>query len=92
MCATEHSVAGSINIIVEAASKYRTLGNNLLNSPNGTTVQTIELKHKDPSDIVYDIFQRWLSRDVTATWKKLVQCLKDTSLNTLAKDIEDCLH
>ena len=69
------------------------LGNILLNSPDGAAVQIIEMRHRgDPYDIVYDIFQKWLTRDVTATWKKLVQCLRDVKLNTLAKDIEDHLH
>ena len=68
------------------------LGNILLNSPDGTAVKIIELKHRDPYDIVYDIFQKWLTSDATATWKKLVQCLRDVKLNTLAKDIEDCLN
>ena len=68
------------------------LGNILLNSQDGTEVQNIELEHKNPYDIVYEIFRKWLTSDVTPTWKKLVQCLRDVELNILAKDIEDCLH
>ena len=84
--------SGDINIIEEATSKYRTLGNILLNSPNGTAVQRFEQMHSDPCDIVHDIFRAWLTRDETATWKKLVQCLRHAELNPLAKKIEDRLH
>ena len=41
---------------------------------------------------LFDIFQKWLTSDVTATWKKLVQCLRDVDLHPLAKDIEDSLQ
>ena len=43
------------------------------------------------NDVVYEIFQTWLVEDADATWGKLVQCLKEASLNSLAKEIESHL-
>ena len=85
--------SGGINILTKAASRYRMLGTILLNSPDGTEVQIIEQRHgKDPYNTTYDIFQKWLTSDEEASWKKLVQCLRDVELNVVAKDIEDYLH
>ena len=71
------------------------LGNILLNSHDGAQVKALEILHKyNPEHIIYDIFQKWLCTDEKATWRKLVQSLRgaSTELNTLAKDIEDCLQ
>ena len=71
------------------------LGNILLNSDDGAQVQALELQYKsNPEHIIYDIFRKWLCTDKEATWRKLVQSLRDASIefNTLAKDIEDCLQ
>ena len=46
---------------------------------------------KNADDILYAIFQEWLTVDKDASWKKLVQCLKDVGLNSLATDIEQNL-
>ena len=86
--------SGYINILTQAASHYQMVGNILLNSSDGATVRMIELHHnKDPQRIIYDIFQIWLTQDPKASWRILVQCLRDAAeeLNTVAKDIEDNL-
>ena len=85
----------NINILVSASCHCRTLGNILLNSRDGVEVRAIESKHNmDLKNVLYDIFQKWLHTDEKATWRKLVQSLRhaSTELNTLAKDIEDCLQ
>ena len=84
--------SGDVNIMQAVAPRYRELGNILLNSPDGTRVATIELYHQyRPESIIYDIFQKWVTEDTTATWGKLVQCLRDIGLHPLAFHIESCL-
>lgn len=86
--------SGYIDILTQAASHYQTVGNILLNSPDGARVRVIELRHnRDPYPIIYDIFQIWLSSDETASWRKLVLCFRDAAdeLSTVAKDIENTL-
>lgn len=78
--------------MTKVAPHYKKVGNILLNSPDGAEIEIIKVEHKDPHDIVYTIFQKWLTSDATASWKKLVQCLEDVRLNALAKEIKDCLH
>ena len=71
------------------------LDNILLNSQDGAQVKALEIQHKMNLEyITYDIFQKWLQFDKEATWRKLVHSLRhaSTELNTLAKDIEDCLQ
>ena len=86
---------GNINILVSAQCHHRMLGNILLNSQDGAQVKALEIQHKMNLEyIIYDIFQKWLGLDKEATWRKLVHSLRhaSTELNTLAKDIEDCLQ
>ena len=83
-----------VNIMQKVAAHYRELGNILLNSPNGTRVTNIEMNvsHQgDPEKFIYDIFQKWIKEDTSATWGKLVQCLKDINLDSLALKIESSL-
>ena len=78
----------------EVAPHYQELGNILLNSPNGNRVKIIEItvSHQGkPEKFIYDIFQNWINEDTSATWGKLVQCLKDINLHSLAFEIESCL-
>ena len=81
-----------INIMQEVAPKYKHLGNILLQNPSGARVQVMERSHAhNVDDVVYDIFQKWLVEDANATWSKLVKCLKEASLNSLAQEIGTCL-
>ena len=78
--------SGDINIMQEVVPRYQQLGNILLQSPNGARVLGIERsKPHNVNDVVYEIFRQWLEEDADATWNKLVQCLKDANLSSLAK-------
>ena len=71
----------------EVVPRYQQLGNILLQSPNGTRVLGIERsKPHNVNDVVYEMFQQWLEEDADGTWNKLVQCLKDANLSSLAKN------
>ena len=53
----------------------------------------IEMTNKNKTDdVIYDIFQKWLVEDTDATWGKLVQCLVQADLISLAQDIGSCLE
>ena len=85
--------SGDINISEQVTPKYRQLGNILLNNANGVRVQAIEMYNNSRMDsVVYDIFQKWLVEDSDATWGKLVQCLMQAGLISLAQDIDSCLE
>lgn len=86
-------ISGDINVLTKTALHYKTLGHFLLNSSDGVEVLVVENKHQgNPKDIILDMFQTWLQRDETASWKVLVGYLRSVELNSLAKDIEDTLH
>ena len=76
----------------EVVPQYKRLGNILLKCPKGVKVLAMEKSHAHNVDgVVYDIFQKWLVEDADATWSKLVSCLKEANLHSLAQEIESCL-
>ena len=76
----------------KVVSQYKLLGNILLKDPDGVRVLAMEKSHAyNVDDVVYDIFQKWCEEDADATWHKLVKCLKEANLNSLAQEIERCL-
>ena len=80
---------GDINIIQQTAARYRDIGILLLNDRNGAIVDGIkESARGDPTAAVDMIYTQWIREDVDCSWKKLTQCFRDCSLNTLASDIE----
>ena len=84
--------SGDIKIMQEVVSRYKQLGNILLQSPNGDKVLGIEKsKHYAVNDVVYEIFRQWIKEDVDATWGKLVECLKNANLSPLAQKLSSCL-
>ena len=73
-------------------AKYKTFGIILLNDSDGRTVDTISTNEEgDTEDINIEILKRWVqgAGRQPATWRTLVQVLKQSSLTTLAKEIED---
>ena len=79
-----------LNIIVESAPHYKEIGTLLLNDKKGNIVQGIaEEMRCTPERIMTKIYEKWLGKN--ATWKGLIQCLRDCDLNTIAQDIEDGL-
>ena len=83
--------SGKINIMQEVVPQYKQLGNILLQDPKGVRVMAIEKTHLHVDDVVYEIFQTWLIKEVDATWGKLVQCLEEVDLSPLAAKINSCL-
>ena len=52
-------------------------------------MQPIEVFNNGRVDyVIYDIFQKWLAEDTVATWGKLVLCLQQAGLTSLAQDVE----
>ena len=88
-----HAHTGVINIIKDISPYYREVGTILLNDETGNKVATIKANcHDEGDEITHNIFKKWINEDPDATWSKLIQCLKDANLHSLAKKIEDSLH
>ena len=84
--------SGSINILEKVGSKFKEIGNILLQSDDGAKVKTIEMsKNGDVDNIVHEIFRKWINESVESTWGHLVQCLRDVNLDPLADKIDRCL-
>ena len=69
------------------SSDYKIFGIQLLKDEDGNTVKNIETARiQNPVDITLEILRMWLQgtgrRPVT--WSTLVECLKETKLNTAA--------
>ena len=80
-----------LNIIVESAPHYKEIGTLLLNDKKGNIVQGIaEEMRCTPKRIMTKIYEKWLEKE-NASWKGLIQSLRDCDLNVIAQDIEDGL-
>ena len=74
-----------IRIVEESAAKYRQIGVFLLRDDNGARVSAIE--QSDRVTTVTIIYQQWMQEDEDHSWEKLIQCLRDVQLNSLARDL-----
>ena len=84
-----------INIPEEIGTNYKMFGTLLLEDDTGAIVSGIELaKMHAAAEINEAILQKWIGGKGQApfTWDTLVQCLRDTELNTLANEIEEVLQ
>ena len=81
-----------LKIIERTAARYSTLGVFLLNDHDGSRVKRIEMSnHYKPEAIMTEVFQEWIGTDSEHTWRRLVGCLNDCSLKTLARDVKEAL-
>ena len=82
---------GPIKILEQIAAHYQVFGLFLLNDTNGALVSAIQREYFHvPIDITRAILRQWLQtgEPSTVTWRVLVQCLRDSELNSLASEIE----
>ena len=81
-----------INICQEAAYRFMQIGNHLLQDKTGAIMQSIRKAcHYQPEDALHQVFCKWLQQDADQSWSKLLQCLQDCQLNTLAHNISIAL-
>ena len=76
----------------EVSSKWHDLGLELLEQEDEERLN--EIKINNPSDVgecCKEMFQLWLRKCTNATWKQLIQALKEVELNNLATTIEGML-
>ena len=80
--------SGNINIPEKIGTNFRVFGIHLLNDENGERVESIA---RENSDVSLTILSRWLRGEgmQPATWRKLIQVLRDSNLSALAEDIEN---
>ena len=82
----------SIGIHKRIGAKYKTFGIILLNDSDGRTVDIISTSEEGDAEYInIEILKRWVqgAGRQPATWRTLIQVLKQSSLTTLAKEIED---
>ena len=85
----------ALNLIKKIGCEYQTLGILLLEDEDGAEVKKITYeKQSRTEDIVIDIFSKWLiGRGIEpVTWCTLVDVLKKSGHQSLAKDIEGLKH
>ena len=71
-------------------NKMKNLAINMFGDINN--LDNIEFKcNKDPPCMKTDLFKVWLEINDQATWKMLIQILRDIQLNLLAKKIESII-
>ena len=88
--------SGSIRIMQQIGTSYRSLGLFLLEDANGAVTQAIrdQYPHHDAATINYEILQRWIQGKgmQPVQWSTLIDVLKKIELSELAKQIEDSLQ
>ena len=88
--------SGSVNIMEQIGTSYRSLGLFLLEDANGVVTKAIrdQYPHHDAATINYEILQRWIQGNwrQPVQWSTLIDVLKKIELSRLAKEIEDNLQ
>ena len=82
---------GFIDIPQKIGGHYKNFGMLLLNDDDGNKVTNIEIsKRGNPVDITVEILYQWRQGKgkLPVTWQTLVECLRATSLNVLADEID----
>ena len=88
------SRGATINVIQRIGVNYSTFGMFLLNDDNETLVDALKSQHLlNAESITKAIFQKWLEGKgkTPVSWATLIGALRQATLNTLAKEIEDAL-
>ena len=70
---------------------WKDLGVELLGDGSNDALEVIKNNSSDVMDRCSAMFQLWLDRQPTASWKKLIQALEKVQLNYLANQIESKL-
>ena len=76
---------------------YTDIGTCLLNDKHGNVIEEIKHDHKLATDIVNEMFRRWIQGNAqetsvkTNTWSELVKCLRFAELMNLASDVESVI-
>ena len=78
-----------IRILEESAVKFRDIGALLLRDDTGAKVSAIaKTAFGDQFEAVRMIYEKWMEEYEDHSWKKLIKCLRDVQLNSLARDLE----
>ena len=74
------------------SSKWHDLGLELLEQEDEEKLSEIKINNpNDADECCKEMFQLWLRKCTNATWKQLIQALKEVELNSLAAAIEGML-
>ena len=82
--------SGTINVLEQIGTKYRELGVLLLKDTTGSITKAIIENNKyDATNIIFDIFQKWIEGKGTlpVEWGTLAEVLKNIGLTKLAYEI-----
>lgn len=72
--------------------KWRDLGTELMKQDDVYDLNVIEENHpNDVSECCSKMFKEWLQRTPNASWKQLVEALKEVNLTQLASELEKSL-
>ena len=80
-----------LEIPEKIGSRYKRFGITLLNDITGTLMETIDKDCRgNPDDISMRIFTEWMKgrEGSPVTWKRLIDSLRRSKLNNVAKKIE----
>ena len=70
---------------------WRDVGIELLGGGSNDALDIIENNNSDVTNCCSKMFQLWFDRQPTASWKQLIQALKQLQLDNLADQIESKL-
>ena len=78
-------------LCAKSAQIWKDLGLELLSTGSNDALKVIENNKGDVRDRCSAMFQLWLDRQPTASWRQLIKALKGLHLNNIAHQIESKL-
>ena len=75
-------------LCAKSTQTWKDLGRELLGVRNNDALDTISTNNNDIRNCCSAMFQLWLDRQPTASWRNLVEALKQLQLNYLADQIK----
>ena len=75
-------------VVSKVASKWSSLGFELLDESQSAKIETIKTDHKNSEECCKEMFTYWLETHPDVNWHDLVKALKIVSLQMVAADLE----
>ena len=76
----------------QGTNTWKDLGMELVGFGSNDALDVIEHNNRDVTECCSAMFKLWLRRNPTASWRKLIQALRNMLLNYLATQIESKLQ
>ena len=91
LCLKDIKGSDGLNVIdTIAANDYRSFGQRLLEDDNGQRIDLYEKNYmaNGCSSVVDNILKDWIKQGSTPTYRRLIDCLRESGMGAFAEEIE----